>query len=82
MCYRIQYNSSSRNARSLNEYVEKCLCCLDLRGLLIEQTDPGELLELSVRLGQLRSRKAFVSRLRRITIRRKEGNQTFDEEIS
>jgi len=30
----------------------------------------------------MRSRKAFVLRLRRITIRRKEKNQTFDEEIS
>jgi len=30
----------------------------------------------------MRSRKAFVLLLRRITIRRKEKNQTFDEEIS
>jgi len=30
----------------------------------------------------MRSRKAFVLRLRRITIRGKEKNQTFDEEIS
>ena len=30
----------------------------------------------------MRSRKAFVLRLRRITIRRKEKNQTFNEEIS
>jgi len=32
--------------------------------------------------GCSRSRKAFVLRLRRINIRRKEKNQTFDEEIS
>ena len=46
----------------------------------LEQPD-GRLLLLFSR-GWVRSRKAFVLGLRRITIRRKEKNQTFDEEIS
>ena len=42
---------------------------------------PGENSRSKRPSGCSRSRKAFVLRLRRITIRRKEKNQMFDEEI-